>query len=160
MKQVECLTLYGETVLKPLEKLVMRPSVYALIEFEGKILSVINKNSQQLGLPGGGIELGERIEDALVREVKEETGLDVRVNGFFHFREQFFYYNPTDEAFHGFLFFYTCTPTSFNLASDAEIPDDEVERSEWLNIKGIELSKFMGSVREPISKFIEQHDQI
>jgi len=28
-------------------------------------------------IPGGHIELGESMEDALVREVKEETGLDV-----------------------------------------------------------------------------------
>ena len=28
-------------------------------------------------IPGGHIELGERMEEALVREVKEETGLDV-----------------------------------------------------------------------------------
>jgi nucleoside triphosphatase len=28
-------------------------------------------------VPGGHIELGERIEDALIREVKEETNLDI-----------------------------------------------------------------------------------
>lgn len=30
-------------------------------------------------VPGGKIQLGERMEDALTREVKEEVGLDVRV---------------------------------------------------------------------------------
>ncbi|MGP5072784.1 NUDIX hydrolase [Arthrobacter rhombi] len=32
-------------------------------------------------LPGGGVELGEAIEDGAVREVSEETGYDVRLTG-------------------------------------------------------------------------------
>ncbi len=48
---------------------------------DGKILAVSRKqNSAQFGLPGGKVEPGETEIEALVREVKEETGLDIQVN--------------------------------------------------------------------------------
>ena len=53
-----------------------------LIE-NGEILLVEQKvtESQDRGwsLPGGGLEFGESIEDCLIREILEETGLEVAV---------------------------------------------------------------------------------
>ena len=37
--------------------------------------------------PGGGWQFGESIQDALVREFSEETGLEVRVGRFLHLHE-------------------------------------------------------------------------
>jgi 8-oxo-dGTP diphosphatase len=34
-------------------------------------------------LPGGFVEYGERVEEAIVREFKEETGINVRIKKFF-----------------------------------------------------------------------------
>jgi len=55
------------------------PAVSALIVAPtGQILLVQSpKWGGRWSLPAGHVELGERIEDAVVREVKEETGLDV-----------------------------------------------------------------------------------
>ncbi len=35
-------------------------------------------NRGKWGIPGGVVEVGERVEDAVVREVREETGIDCR----------------------------------------------------------------------------------
>jgi 8-oxo-dGTP diphosphatase len=54
--------------------------VGAVIILEGKILLEKRKNAPGKGkwsIPGGLVELGESTEQAVVREVKEETGLEV-----------------------------------------------------------------------------------
>jgi nucleoside triphosphatase len=46
---------------------------------QGLVLIVRSKKwSDKFTVPGGHIELGERAEDAIRREVKEETGLDAK----------------------------------------------------------------------------------
>ncbi|MGB9842638.1 MAG: NUDIX hydrolase [Candidatus Bathyarchaeales archaeon] len=54
--------------------------VGAIIINDGKILLEKRKSAPAKGkwsVPGGLVELGENIEQAVIREVKEETGLDV-----------------------------------------------------------------------------------
>jgi ADP-ribose pyrophosphatase YjhB (NUDIX family) len=58
------------------------PSTTAVVLDEhGRIALVHRKDNGLWALPGGGMELGESIEDCAVREVKEETGLDVEITG-------------------------------------------------------------------------------
>jgi len=57
-------------------------TVDAIIPYKGGIVLIKRKNDPFKGyyaLPGGIVEYGERVEDAAVREVKEETGLECRV---------------------------------------------------------------------------------
>ncbi len=61
-----------------------KPSVTVdmiLVE-NGKILLIKRKNEPYKGyyaLPGGFVEYGEKVEDAAVREMREETSLDVEI---------------------------------------------------------------------------------
>lgn len=58
---------------------------------KGKILLVqSHKWRNKYSLPGGHIELGEKIEEAIRREVKEETGLNIYNIQFLHFQEMIF----------------------------------------------------------------------
>jgi hypothetical protein len=50
-----------------------------VLNHDGKILLHKRKDNALWSLPGGAMELGESIEETIIREVKEETGLDVKV---------------------------------------------------------------------------------
>lgn len=57
-------------------------TVDGLVVQDGKLVVVIRRNPPFKGmpaLPGGFVELGETTEAAVVREVREETGLETRV---------------------------------------------------------------------------------
>ncbi len=62
---------------KGTEKVFSRPSARAIIEKDGKLLLVYSRKYDYYKFPGGGIEKGETGENALIREVLEETGYRV-----------------------------------------------------------------------------------
>jgi len=56
-----------------------RIGVYALIFDDGRVLLAHRRDIDWWNLPGGGMEIGETVEEATCREVREETGLEVQV---------------------------------------------------------------------------------
>ena len=60
-------------------------AVDAIIETEGGIVLIKRKNPPPgWAIPGGFVDYGETIEDAVIREAKEETGLDINIIRQFH----------------------------------------------------------------------------
>lgn len=59
------------------------PTADCIIYDEQKGIVLIERNNEPHGfaLPGGFVETGESVEQAAVREMKEETGLDVELMG-------------------------------------------------------------------------------
>lgn len=52
-----------------------------VVDEDGRILLQRRADSGNWSLPGGRMELGESLGDAVVRETREETGLDVELTG-------------------------------------------------------------------------------
>ncbi len=156
MNMITCHSIFGNAVEIPREKLEFRPSVYGIVVHEGKILLVKSRSVGLLALPGGGVELGESLAEAVTREVQEETGIEVEVNNhLIHFSEQFFYYDPSDEAFHAFRFIYACKPVTFELVNDEGVDDGEVIEPRWYDIDGLKVEDFQ-SFGEIIINYLKQ----
>jgi ADP-ribose pyrophosphatase YjhB (NUDIX family) len=58
------------------------PAVTAfVIDDEGRVLLIHRTDNDRWALPGGEVELGESVSSAVIREVREETGIEVEITG-------------------------------------------------------------------------------
>ncbi len=142
MSEVECITLDGHTRVFNKDRLILRPAAYALIIQDGKILLLKMQQTGKYHLPGGGIHLGEPIEATLKRELLEETGVEIEVVRFAHFEEIFFYYDPSDRAYHGLHFYYFCKPKTLTLLPDDQVEDGSAEKPRWLDVRDLNAEDF------------------
>ena len=140
--EIICPAFLGGTKAIPRDKLEWRPGAYGIVLHEGNILLVKTIRESKFVLPGGGIDLGEWHVDAMKREMLEETGIDVEVGEMVGFLENIYYYDPSDKAFHTQQFFYRCKPLTFDVCTNDNVLDDEVESPQWVAIKDLTAENF------------------
>jgi 8-oxo-dGTP diphosphatase len=104
--------------------------VGALI-LDGERILMAQRGKQPLqgwwSLPGGALETGELLADAVRREVREETGLEIEPLGVFEIFERIMRDNAGAPEYHYVLIDYLC-----RVAGGALQAGDDVCRVEWV----------------------------
>jgi 8-oxo-dGTP diphosphatase len=107
-------------------------AVGALIIDQDKILLVKRKNEPGQGLwsiPGGVVELGERVEDAVKREVKEETGMTIKVERLLTTIDRIIKDSEGRVRFHYVIIDYLARPSEGTLGASTDAED-----AKWIHL--------------------------
>ena len=127
----------AEDITVPVGDGYVNVRVGAIIERDGKVLMVTNAHVNYCYSVGGRIQFGESAEEALRREVLEETGCTLAIDrlGFVH--EDFFWGDTpptTGKLIHelGF-YFYMKTPADFEPDSESLKAEGRGEHLEWIS---------------------------
>ena len=110
----------------------------AIIIKNGKVLMVGNERDNYLYSVGGRIKFGETAEEAVVREVYEETGVKMEIDrlGFVH--ENYFYGDSPSNLgkliYEISFFFYMNVPCDFAPISESFTEDNSKEHLRWVSL--------------------------
>ena len=118
------------------DKGILNVRVGAIIMKDGKVLMVGDGLGSYLYSVGGRIKFGETAEEAIVREVLEETGVKLEIDrlGFVH--ENYFYgKSPSNLGkliYELSLYFYMKVPGDFAPVCDSITEDNNKEYLKWV----------------------------
>jgi len=115
-----------------IDQLTWRPGAYALVfNDNGDVLVVDNTINKRKEFPGGGVEIHETFEEALIREVWEETGLNVQIEAFITIIDEFFL-TPSGKQWHTVKCFYRCSPIDGELR-DTILEEEPIVNPRWID---------------------------
>jgi len=94
-------------------------------------------------IPGGGVKFGETIRDAAIREIKEETGLDVEIIDFIGHREAI----GISDNYHSVIFFHLAKPKNLEINAG-----DDISKAKFFSIEEIKKLKLVESAEWALKK--------
>lgn len=127
---------------------VFRYSMKAIIIKDNKLLveSCDYGRGRFCKLPGGGHQWGETMQEALVREVKEELGLDILPKRLLLARDYIAknYHTVLDEPrFHQAELMFECDVEDFSKLGTGTEPDGEGQQIKWIDLDDLQKSDFV-----------------
>jgi ADP-ribose pyrophosphatase YjhB (NUDIX family) len=128
--------------------------VAGIIIHDGRILlSVRGKppSEGKWGLPGGAVEVGETVEEALVREVTEETSVTVRPLKLVAVLDSVNRDEDGGVKYHYVLFEYLCGYVAGEVHPGSDAPD-----ARWVPLGGLDSVDMMPTTRRFVEKILEQ----
>lgn len=135
--------------------LAIRNSAKAVILHNGQVLLLQAIWNGGLGyfLPGGGQDPGETLDEAVVREVREETGLNVDVVRLLRVREYIGPRHPAakdDAETHRVDVIFLCRPVGEPGALGGHAEDDEQIGFEWADLTRVPQLDFYPRALAPM----------
>lgn len=146
-KIITCTDIRGNTFSVSVEKLSFRPSVYAVIIENNKVL--LSRQWDGYDFPGGGVEIGETIEEAIKRETWEETGVKISLGPIIYCSDAFFKFSFGRNKYkQSILMYYLCRKTGGSLSTKnlLEYERKYTGKPEWIATEKISGIKFYNSV--------------
>lgn len=139
---VVCIGFDGKEYVTPKAELVQDSSIYGIVLYDNKVL--LNKQTNGFDLPGGHTE-EETDKQCVEREVKEETGLDVRAERQVGAQiERYFKHTQSDgRCEHSFMRYYLCKLIGGEISTAGFDEYEKVfaEAAEWLPIDELDNIK-------------------
>lgn len=118
---------------------------------EGKVLLVKHQEGEKVAwvFPGGRVEENESVAAAAIRECKEETGYDIKLNGVCYIQEYDIYYVT--------YFYSSVIGGKLTLGSDPELPKEKqvLKEVKWVDLKDL---KNYQVYPQKLAELIQQKD--
>ena len=111
----------------------------------GLLFLLLLKENNEYDIPKGHIEKGESAEEAAIREIKEESGLDVRLMPYFSRSTRYFFYKGKEKIAKSLRVFIAKAETEKMRISY------EHKGYEWCSYESILIMLKKKSIRKPLS---------
>ena len=116
-------------------------------QFIGIVLIQRKNTPLGLALPGGFVDIGERVEDAVIREMKEEISLDVEIQELFGV-----YSDPArDRRFHTVSVVYLCK------AYGKPIGADDAKEAMLVNLEDLKLDQLVFDHGDILKDYLKRY---